>query len=116
MHNFRNLIIWQKARSLVKTSYLLTEKFPKQEQWSLTNQIHRASVSIPANIAEGSGKSSNKDFSRFLEMAISSSFELETHFVLSFDLGYITEDDLNLMSSQIQELQKMIYTFMQTLK
>jgi four helix bundle protein len=116
MHNFRNLLIWQKARILVKTSYILTENFPKKEFWSITNQIRRAAVSIPSNIAEGSGKSSNRDFARFLEISISSCFELETQFILSFDLGYISEATLMEICTLLQEEQKMIYTFKQSLK
>jgi len=116
MHNFRNLLIWQKARILVKNSYILTENFPKKEFWSLTNQIRRAAVSIPSNIAEGSGKSSNKDFSRFLEISISSCFELETQFILSYDLGYISETILNEICSLLLEEQKMIFAFKQSLE
>ncbi len=116
MHNFRNLLIWQKARLLVKESYSLSEKFPEKEFWGLTNQLRRASVSIASNIAEGSGKTSNKDFSRFLEISISSCFELETHFYIAFDLNYITENELKRICKLLQEEQKMIYNFIQSIR
>ncbi len=65
MHNFRELQIWQKSRHLVKKIYHLTGSFPKEEKYGLSAQIQRAAVSISANVAEGSGRSSNKDFRRF---------------------------------------------------
>jgi four helix bundle protein len=116
MHNFRNLLIWQKARILVKECYTLTDQFQKNEMFGITNQIRRASVSVPSNIAEGSGKSSNKDFARFLEISLSSCFELETHFILAFDLKYISENEMNIICSLLQEEQKMIYNFIQSIK
>jgi four helix bundle protein len=116
MHNFRNLHIWQKSRLLVSEVYKITESFPKKETWGLISQVRRASISISSNIAEGSGKSSNKDFTRFLEMALSSCFEVETQLILSFDLGYISEDIMNKVCSELQDEQKMIYKFIQSLK
>ena len=115
MHNFRELKIWQNGRIMVKKSYLLTTDFPKDEKYGLISQIQRAAVSIPANIAEGSGKSSNKDFCRFLEMAISSAFELETLIILSNDLELISDQKKNELVNSLQELQKMIYGFKGTL-
>jgi four helix bundle protein len=111
MHNFKELIIWQKSRELVKRCYLITSEFPNEEKFGLVSQIQRASVSIPANIAEGSGKSSDKDFSRYLEMAISSAFELETLFLVSYDLGLISSKKNSDILLLIQEIQKMIYVF-----
>jgi len=74
---------------LVTKIYSITNSFPNQERFGLTSQIQRAAVSIPANIAEGSAKSSNKDFARFLEMSIGSSFELETELIIALNLKYI---------------------------
>ncbi|MBN2273318.1 MAG: four helix bundle protein [Bacteroidales bacterium] len=70
MHNFKELKIWQKSRELVKAAYLCTSKFPNEEKYGLVTQIQRTSVSIPTNVAEGSGKSSDKDFARFLELIL----------------------------------------------
>ena len=116
MHNFKELIIWQKARSLVKDVYVLAATFPNTEKYGITSQIQRAVVSIPANIAEGSGRGSNKDFSRFLDIAISSAFELETEIILSFDLLFINEQEFNTILPKIQEVQKMLYSFKHQLK
>ena len=116
MHNFRNLLIWQKARTIVKLVYNITEKFPKKELFGLVSQMRRAGISTSSNIAEGSGKSSNKDFKRFLEMALSSCFELETQIILSLDLNYISENECNEICSILQEEQKMIHNFIKTLK
>ena len=76
MHNFRKLDIWVKSMDLVTDIYRVTNAFPNQERFGLTSQMQRSAVSIPSNIAEGSAKSSNKDFARFLEMSIGSSYEL----------------------------------------
>ena len=116
MHNFKELKIWQHARVLVKKAYLLVGDLPKDEKFNLVSQIQRAAVSIPLNIAEGSGKSSNKDFCRFLEMSISSAFELETLIILSNDLMLISDRKKDEIIIEINELQKMIYGFMKTLK
>jgi four helix bundle protein len=115
MHNFKNIIAWQKARALVKEVYLLLKKFPKEELYDLVSQIKRAVVSVPSNIAEGSGRGSNKEFSRFLDIAIAS-YEVETQLILSFDLNYISEGELNLISEKTSEVQKLIYGFQKTLK
>src|SRR4030042_4692137 len=116
MHNFRELKIWQKGIELVKFSYKLTANLPSIEKFGLIPQIQRAAVSIPTNIAEGSGRSSNKDFGRFLEMSFSSALELETLIIVAFEIGYITETEKQESSGRIQELQKMIIAFLQNLK
>ncbi len=116
MHNYKEINAWQKARILVKEIYVLTESFPSSEKFGLTAQIQRAAISIPANIAEGSGRGSNKDFSRFLDIAIASSFELETEIILSYDLTFINEQNYNSILPKIQEIQKMLYSFQRQLK
>ncbi|MDB5281489.1 MAG: ribosomal protein [Bacteroidota bacterium] len=116
MHNFKNIIAWQKVRMLVKEIYLMTKKFPKEELYELTSQVRRAVVSVPSNIAEGSGRGSSKEFSRFLDIAIGSSFEMETQMILSFDLNYITEEELASVTEKTSEVQKLIYGFQKTLK
>jgi len=115
MHNFKELKIWQKSRILVKIVYEITKNFPEKENFGLTSQLQRAAISIPTNIAEGSGRNSNKDFARFLEIAISSAFEVETEIILSHDLGYISENVLNETISKVQEIQKMIYVYRNSL-
>ena len=78
MQTFRDLFIWQKAMLLVTKTYQLTDTFPKEELFGLTSQIRRSAISIPSNIAEGSGRESNKEFSRFLNIGFSSLFEFQT--------------------------------------
>lgn len=108
MHNYKELKVWQKARELVKFIYNVTAGFPKEEVYCLVSQMRRAVVSISSNIAEGSGHSSKKDFARFLEIAISSSCELDTQLILSFDLKYVDEIILKEGNDRIIEIQKML--------
>jgi four helix bundle protein len=108
MHNYKELKVWQKSRELVKFTYELTNKYPKEEIYTLTSQVRRAVVSIPSNIAEGAGHTSKKEFSRFLEIAYASSCELDTQIILSYDLNFINQNELNASANYIEELQKML--------
>jgi four helix bundle protein len=116
MHNFKELIIWKKSRILCSDMYVLTSKFPSDEKFGITNQLRRAVVSIPSNIAEGSSRNSNKDFSRFLEIALGSAYEIETQILISFDLGFITKSELDEITLKIEEIVKMISKFRSSLK
>ncbi len=116
MHNFRNLIIWQKSRIVVKEVYIITRGFPLEEKFGLVSQILRSAYSIPSNIAEGSGRDSKKEFCRFLDIALGSAFELETQLTLAFDIEYLTEEKLRYIQNLLQEVQKMIYSFKTNLK
>ena len=111
MHNFKKLDIWIKSMDLASEIYLLTNSFPSIERFGLISQMQRSAVSIPSNIAEGSAKSSNKDFSRFLEMSIGSSFELEAQLILATKLNYLESEVSISTQSKINELQKMIIGF-----
>jgi four helix bundle protein len=116
MHNYKELNVWQKSRELVKFIYFLTSKFPKEELFGISSQMRRAVISISSNIAEGSGHSSKKDFIRFLEISYSSTSELETQIILSFDLNYVIEIDLNQGLEKISEIQKMLSGLIKSLK
>lgn len=111
MHNYLDLKIWQRSRDLVKLTYQLTNAFPKNQQFSLVNQMQRAAVSIPSNIAEGAGRNSDKEFVHFLDIANGSAFELENQVFLSFDLGYLKKEVLDSLVAEIKEIQKMIHKF-----
>lgn len=111
MHNFKKLEIWSKSMSIVTEIYQITNTFPSHERFGLVSQMQRSAVSIPTNIAEGSAKTSNKDFARFLEMSIGSSFELETELIVSFNLKYIDSVIYEDLSNRISEIQKMIIGF-----
>lgn len=115
MHNFKKLEIWKRAVDLVTEIYVLTCDYPKEEVFGLTAQTRRAATSIPLNISEGSAKSSNKDFCRFLEMAIGSSFELETALIIAHNLKYIQINNLEEKQNKINELQRMINGFKDSL-
>ncbi len=111
MHNYKEMKIWQKARTLVKAVYEITEKLPKDELYGLTSQIRRAVVSVPANIAEGAGRGTDRDFGHFLNIARGSLFELDTLLILAKDLEYISESELGTVSEMISEIIKMMVSF-----
>ena len=108
MHRFKDLEIWKRSRKFSFIIYELTAKFPDSEKFGLTNQLRRASVSIPSNIAEGSSRHSNKDFARFLEITLGSAYEIETQLLISFDLSFISKRDLDITSNELNEIIKMI--------
>ena len=108
MRNFRKLDVWNDARFLVKEVYVITSKLPSSEKFGLISQINRCVLSIPANIAEGSAKDSQKDFIRFLQISLGSAYELESHLILCSDLNFIEEKELNLTIDKIQILQRRI--------
>ena len=108
MRNFRELVIWQKAMTIARSTYKLTANFPKDERYGLTSQVNRAVVSIPSNIAEGCSRTSHADFARFLEIAQGSAFEVETQLILACDLKYIKEDVFSELLEEIQYLQRQI--------
>lgn len=116
MHNFKKLAIWQLSIELATLVYKSTKDFPKSEVYGLTSQIRRAAVSIASNIAEGSGRNTDKDFARFLDIAIGSSFELETQIEIAFLLEYIEKDIYEQLIQNCSQLQKMIYSFRKKLK
>lgn len=116
MHEYKKLIVWQKAIEFVSDIYKLTGAFPKQEKFNLTSQIQRAAVSIPSNIAEGAGRNSNKDFVKFLAIAHASIYEVETQLIISRNLEYLAEKDLRLMIVKLDELQKMNFGLQKKLK
>jgi S23 ribosomal protein. len=115
MHNFKELNVWQKARAFSKSIYSLTSDFPKVEQFGVVSQLRRASVSISSNIAEGSGRGSDKDMCRFLDIALGSAFEVESLLYLALDLGYINQDDFDNLNSQVLEIGKMLSSLNQCL-
>lgn len=116
MHQFKELLIWKKSRVFCSEIYSVTYSFPEEEKFGLTNQLRRASVSIPSNIAEGSSRNSNKDFSRFLEIAIGSAYEIETQLLIANDLGFINNVQSETLIFQLEEIIKMISKFRSTLK
>lgn len=94
MRNFRKLKIWEQGIEIVKAIYLLYENLPSKEKFGLRSQITRAAVSIPSNIAEGCSRNSEIEFKRFLEIAMGSLFEVETHLIIINQLNLIKSEDL----------------------
>lgn len=107
-HNFRELNIWKDGMKIVKATYAVSKDLPNEEKFGLVSQIQRCSVSIPSNIAEGSGRGTVKDFTKFLNTSLSSSYELETQLILVNDLYKIETD---IIIKDINELQRMIIGF-----
>jgi len=115
MHQFKELLIWKKSRSFCSKIYSITTTFPSEEKFGIINQLRRAAVSIPSNIAEGSSRNSNKDFARFLEIAIGSAYEVETQLLISSDLGFINEENTTELINLLEEITKMTSRFRATL-
>ena len=101
---FEKLDVWQEARKLTTDIYKLTEKFPEKEKVGLTNQIRRSVVSIAANIAEGTTRFSAKEQAHFSSISYGSLIELISHLIVSLDLGYLTQEELDLLRNKIQPL------------
>lgn len=115
-HNFKNLNIWKQSIELANEIYILTDNFPKNEEFGLKSQIRRCSVSVASNIAEGSSRSSNKDFNRFLEISLGSLYELQTQIIISSNRNYFEKSKLENIETKTTELQRMISGFQKTLK
>ena len=100
----RDLLVWKKAIDLVEEVYTLTDFFPKNELYGLTSQVKRAIVSVPSNIAEGAAKSSEKEFVRYLYIALGSLSEVETQLIIARRLGYIAD----ILESKLIEIRRML--------
>jgi four helix bundle protein len=112
----RELLVWQKGMELVEAVYRITDRFPREEEYRLTSQLIRAVVSVPSNIAEGSGRGSLGDYARFVSIARGSLMEAETLLQLGHRLGYVTDHDLDSCGRSITELSKMLLTLKRRLK
>lgn len=116
MHRFKDLEIWRMSRAFCLDIYEITSSFPDSEKFGLTNQLRRAAVSVPSNIAEGCSRKSNKDFSRFLEIAIGSIYEIETQLLISNDLGFIETHSLEKLLDELNSITKMTSKFKSMLR
>ena len=115
MRDFKKLLIWQKAMEIVATTYKLVETLPSEEKYGLRSQMTRCSVSIAANIAEGSSRQSQKEYRHFCEIALGSCFELETHSLIAVKLVLIQDGQITALLAMIDEEQKMLMAFIKTL-
>lgn len=116
MRDYKKYIVWQKSHHLVLDIYKVTKLFPKGELFGLTSQMRRPSSSIPTNIAEGAGRNGDKDFCRFLYIALGSANEIEYQIILSKDLDYINNEAASALISKIEEVKKMLNKLISTLE
>src|SRR5215204_3972684 len=116
MRPHQNLDVWKKAVSFSVDVYGATDKFPREERFGLTSQIRRAAVSIAANIAEGAGRKSLKEFANFLSIAQGSASEVETELLIAFRLGYFEEAAYRDLMGKLNEIGKMVTGLRNSLK
>ncbi len=115
MRNFKELKIWQKGFEISVNAITLTSAFPASEKFGLVSQINRASVSIPSNIAEGSSRKSQKDYFRFIEISLGSTFELETQLLIAQKLNMGNQELLKTILNMVIEEERMLSSFLKTL-
>jgi len=116
MQDYRRLKVWQLAHEVALKAYKVTASFPREEMFGLSNQIRRAAVSVPANIAEGCGRGSDPDFARFLHIAMGSTNEMEYELLLARDLRYIPEEEFIAVVSSIEEIKQMLTALIKKVK
>ena len=116
MKDFRKLLVWEKSHRLTLAVYQATATFPRSELYGLTSQIRRAAASIPANIAEGCGRSSDAELARFLQIAMGSASELEYHLLLAHDLDMLNAPDYGQLAGQVTEIKRMLASFINKLR
>ncbi len=113
MKNFRDLLVWRKAHLLTIESYRVTSGFPKHEMYGMASQIRRCAASVAANIAEGCGRRGNGGFQRFLSIASGSASELEYHFLLAHDLGFMGDACHKSLDHMVTEVKRMLASLIQ---
>jgi four helix bundle protein len=100
-YNFKNLAAYKESKALVIEVYKLLKKFPQEETYALCDQLRRAVISVPSNLAEGSGRTSAKDQAHFFEMAYGSLMEVSCQIDIAYDLGYVTQEDVDVVENHI---------------
>jgi four helix bundle protein len=116
MRDFHELKVWQKAHRCALEIYRKTQSFPAEERFGLTIQLRRAAVSVASNIAEGCGRDGERDFARFLSIAAGSASEVEYQLLLARDLGYLTDEIHGQLDARINEVKRMLNSFIRTLR
>ncbi len=109
MHDFRRLLVWQRARELFVAVDRLTRSFPRADRGVLSSQLRRAALAIPSNIAEGCGKNAPKETIRFLQIAAASVTETESHLVIATDLGYLHLKQSEALLDQVESIRRMLF-------
>ncbi len=116
MQNYRQLAVWQKAHVAAVNAHRVTEAIPPRGNADLISQIRRAALSIPANIAEGCGRSSDLDFAKFVQIAIGSTTELEYHLEFAAEIGRLSRDESALRQAEIVEVRRMLIGLLKKLR
>lgn len=116
MRNFRNYDVWSDGVDFSNEIYKQTENFPKKETYALSDQMQRAAVSIPSNIAEGCSRRSEKEFGHFLEISLGSAYEVETQMEIAVRLGYITQEQFNKSLNSVQSIEKRLSSVINNIK
>ena len=115
MRDYRRLKVWEKAHQFVLDLYRATRAFPTEERFGLTRELRRSAVSVPSNVAEGSGRGTDRDYARFLSIAAGSASEADYQILLARDLGYLDERTHAQLDAQVQEIKRMLNSFVQKL-
>lgn len=116
MRTHKDLDVWKLSIDFVTEIYTITKGFPKEEQFGLTNQIRRAAVSIPSNIAEGAGRQSNKEFLHFLYISLGSVQEVDSQLLISLNLNYLTELENEVLVAKLNQISKMLFGLIKSVK
>ncbi|PAX45836.1 four helix bundle protein [Brunnivagina elsteri] len=116
IRSYRDLQVWQKGMDIAELCYVITKSFPKDETYGMISQIRRASVSIPANIAEGYGRDSQGEYVHFLKISQGSLKELETHIILSMRVNLITSESANPILEECDSLGKMLRSLIRSIQ
>ena len=114
--NFKDLIVWQRAVDFVPVAYELLRQFPPEERFALGDQVRRAAVSVPANIAEGQARQHPKEFLHYLSIAKGSLAELQTLFIVAARLGYLREDQLSQVEEHIAEIARPLHGLISSIR
>lgn len=115
MRDFKQLKVWHKAHHLVLDLYRHARNFPAEERYALTAHLLKSATSVPSNIAEGCGRESETELARFLSIAAGSASETEYQLLLAHDLGYLSEQHHHDLDTRVNEVKRMLNTFIQRL-
>ena len=113
--HYQDLVVWQRAMEVAKLTYLIVKKLPKEETYSISDQMRRAAVSIPSNIAEGHARNSTREFLHFLSIANGSKAELQTQLMICVQVGYFADTDISELINKLDEVGRMIHALSRAL-
>jgi four helix bundle protein len=116
MHNYQELMVWQKAVALAAEIYGATKAFPVEEKYGITSQIRRSAVSIASNIAEGAGRGTDKDFANFISYAAGSAYELETQLLIAFKVELLSAEIHTELKRELEQIKRMLFSLRAKLK